>query len=1241
MQNITDIKRRIMELGPAEFQEFCDTFLFKKGYGNVHGYGMKAGTGKTTTGNPDTYFRKESGKYVFVAYTMQEHSIYAKLKEDIDKCLDESKTGVKTSDIEEIVCCHISSNLSAGNDKKLHHLCESKGIKLTIYGIDEMANQILSNYRSMAKDFLGLSIDTNQILMIDEFVTQCDANGMSAPLNTTFQFRSREKDDIEQLLLRNSVVIVTGRAGVGKTRLVLETIKDFSLNYGYKVLCVKNKNLGIYEDLVSATEHPGKYLFFIDDANELADIKQILSYITKDYLGYDVKVIATVRDYAKTGVITEAKEYVVPSIVQIEPFSEDEISSFLEKNLGIKNRDYVEKIVEIAEGNPRIAYMAGKLAIEEESLSAIYDVSQLYEAYYKRHVDATIGKDQDLCFAAGILAVINAVMLNNLTALQDTLNNYGITEERFKEKIQELSQLEVVEIHLDQVATLSDQCLANYMLYYVFFQRKLFSLEEILETGYKHFRNGVIRSLNTILNLFVNEETKEYCRQEVLKVWDKFKKTEDAIYYKFVEDFHIFRPEEGFLLASDWIKRIEPEEILLENVDYNKSHFGVNDSPLKLLQGYKNSEYIDYVIEILLDYCARNEATLVTGYKWLEDNYGIEVDSYKYKFFTQKKVADVLTNFILQGNTIAIAVGVQWAKYALGFNFRPSEVGRGGILRLYHFDLEYTEGVDEYRAACWDMLIMVAQNDLWRERLIGLIETYSRELYGKPDRVIVENDKQNVEELLGLLACDRVCFLRMLERLLLNAEKNDVHYDEKWKKRLCGPLWNFYKLLEDEFVMSNLSYEEYQAYRESRLQKYGKELSKEKVSEVITATEEILSDIPDGHDAYTINRGLELIVKEFDTALMQEFFDILINRETRISIHPCVVLDVLNKQTKSDDLLKRLKESTFSRKNEWLFAFFETLPCERVNDYYFEEFMEFLKSDEDKSIKESSYRNLRVLDKFLKIRPDIYPTACEIIYKKREYSPFIAGIYLELLFHKQVFSPEELLVLFEGNKELLQDIYFYSLSIGRLEDYTGEFLREFIRLDESWLKKYANVFWHTKSNDDYNRNGVLWESDNYIKYYDYLFDSFPNDDMYDWEICNKFKNVLVHSASDDLVNERQKEWLIHLIQEKSHSDKIDVIFDLLCELNDDLRRAGIETFLQTNDDYDVFDRLRLLPNHWSGTDSFVPAYQRQIDFLESLYPLVSGVKYLKHKIRIQKDVDMLKDMIKHEEIEVIYRHLYM
>lgn len=421
MPNITDIKRRILELAPAPFQEFCDTLISKQGYGVVHGFGMKSGTGNTTTGNPDTYFRKENGKYVFVAYTIQQTSIFSKLKEDIDKCLDFSKTGLKIEDIEEIICCHTSSNLSAGDDKALHDLCEAQGIVLTIWGIDELANQVYNRYRSLAKDYLGLSIDTNQILSVDDFVTQYDANGMAAPMNTVFQYRENEKKEIFSALDNEPIVVVTGKAGVGKTRLVLETIREVALTKGYKLLCVKNNNLGLYDDLVSATEQPDKYLFFVDDANEFADLSQILAYTTKGHLGYEVKIIVTVRDYAKAKVLSVVKEYTFPQIIEISSFTDDEIKGFLNNNLGICNEDYVKQIIRIAEGNPRIAYMAGKLAIEKQNLEAIKDVSQLYDAYYEKYVNGTLGSDNDLCFAAGVLSVINAVVLNNMSVLQELL----------------------------------------------------------------------------------------------------------------------------------------------------------------------------------------------------------------------------------------------------------------------------------------------------------------------------------------------------------------------------------------------------------------------------------------------------------------------------------------------------------------------------------------------------------------------------------------------------------------------------------------------------------------------------------------------------------------------------------------------------------------------------------------------------------------------------------------------------
>lgn len=1244
MPNITDIKRRILELAPAPFQEFCDTLISKQGYGVVHGLGMKSGTGNTTTGNPDTYFRKENRKYVFVVYTIQQTSIFSKLKEDIDKCLDFSKTRLRIEDIEEIICCHISSNLSAGDDKVLHDLCESKGIVLTLWGIDELANQVYNRYPSMAKDYLGLNIDTNQILSIDDFVAQYDANGMVAPLNTVFQYRENEKKEIICALDNESIVIVTGKAGVGKTRLVLEVIREVALTKGYKLLCVKNNNLGLYDDLVSATEQPGKYLFFVDDANELADLSQILAYTTKRHLGYEVKIIVTVRDYAKAKVLSVVKEYTFPQIVKISPFTDDEIKGFLKNNLGICNEDYFKQIIRIAEGNPRIAYMAGKLAIEKQNLEAIKDVSQLYDAYYEKYINNTLGSNKDLCFAAGVLSVINAVVLNNMSVLQELLDNYGITLEGFREKILQLFKLEVVEIQLDQVATLSDQCLANYMLYYVFFRKKLIPFSNILEIGYKYFRNGVIRSINTILNLFESDDTRSYCKQEILKVWDNLKISKDSSYNDFVKDFHVFRPEEAFLLAQQEIEIINSEKYEVCSVDFSKNVFSREESVLEYLNGYEYSEYLEYVMELLLEYCSKTARTLVSGYKWLENSYGMDVTSCKYRYYNQKKISEYIHNAILEGDTVAMALGFYWAEYSLGFSFQHTEMGRGNKIVFYNIDIKESDGIAEYRSICWQILIILASNSTWSNAVLRFLDSYAKHLHGKPDYNIVSCEIEYVEQLLSILQCDQISYLQAVQRLLVNGEKMNVKYNKKLAELLTGNEWDLYQLLKDDFVSSDLEYEEYEKKRNVLISEYGKKILKSDIPSLIQRMNHIMSDISVKRDAYSLNQGFELIVQQFDKDCMQEFMRSFIQYGENISIRPGLILEELNKSMDSIQLLSAIKQAEFPQKNEWLFSFFNTLPNEEAVSEMLQELIIFLSSDSDKTIKLSSYRSLRVLDKFLCIEPNIYPIICAIIFEKRHYSSFIVEIYFELLFHDQIYTPKEVLSLFQSNIDLLQEIYFFMIKRGKLEDLKGTFLIEFLSLGESWIQKYSEVFWeNAEKHIEVNqyRNSELWKAESYKNYFDYIFYHFPEDKMHSWRFSNAFIDVLTNVDSDIIIKQHQQEWLNHIIIDNISSNKIVAIFDFICELNEDLRRNAIKCFLENNQDFETFSKLLLLPKHYIGSGSLVPAYQKQIAFLESLYPTVAGIKFLKHRARIKSKVEMFHEMIKREEEKEIYRNLYM
>lgn len=82
---------------------------------------------------------------------------------------------------------------------------------------------------------------------------------------------------------------MVGKAGVGKTRLSLEVAKDFGNKFGYKVFCIKSMDLSISEDVAAYMENAGKYLFLIDDANELVGLKYVLEYINMENMGYDIK----------------------------------------------------------------------------------------------------------------------------------------------------------------------------------------------------------------------------------------------------------------------------------------------------------------------------------------------------------------------------------------------------------------------------------------------------------------------------------------------------------------------------------------------------------------------------------------------------------------------------------------------------------------------------------------------------------------------------------------------------------------------------------------------------------------------------------------------------------------------------------------------------------------------------------------------------------------------------------------
>ena len=112
----------------------------------------------------------------------------------------------------------------------------------------------------------------------------------------------------------------------------------------------------------------------------------------------------------------------------------------------------------------------------------------------------------------------------------------------------------------------------------------------------------------------------------------------------------------------------------------------------------------------------------------------------------------------------------------------------------------------------------------------------------------------------------------------------------------------------------------------------------------------------------------------------------------------------------------------------------------------------------------------------------------------------------------------------------------------------------------------------------------------------------------------------------DVIDEDIKSlWIKHIIVGNAHSDLIIDIFEFIRELNEDLRRFAVKIFLENNDDLEVFKKIHLFASVQSATNSFIPVYQEEITFLESLFQYMNGIEFLEHREYLQRCIENRKE----------------
>lgn len=1250
MSKLTDIKYRIDQLDGGAFQNLCDEYLTHRGYGIGYSLGMKIGTSKTSKGNPDTYFLTKNGKYVFAMYTTQKENFVKKALEDIEKCFDSSKTGLPPEDVAEVVYCHTCGRLLPGDSQRLNEFCEARNTVLTLIGLDELGSDLYLSYPRLAKDFLNISVDTGQITSISEFIQVHDSNKMSAPLNTEFMLREQELESAKEKLCLSDVLVLSGPAGVGKTRLALQLCKEIAVENGYEVLCIKSNGLELYDDLITSIETGKNYLVFVDDANELTGLHFVLDFLPRAAIGEKCikKVVVTVRDYARRQVVKQILEVEKPEILKVGLLKDEEIRKLIEAVFGITNHIYSDRIVTIAEGNARLAMLAGKVAAETERLDSIRDATELYEHYYGKQIEVIMNSETGLA-SAGIMAFFQVLRLDKLEHLQPVFTAINLTESQFISDLKQFHTLELVDLCHDKAAKISDQSFSNYLIKCAFVDKKIIPLSQMVKDCFFINKEKTISACNILLNVFSDKVVQDYIEEQVNIVWDCLR-TDANSFFPFFKAFYMIRPTETLVLLNELIDLESPHKFDVRSITFKKteSEKNINDDIISILCGFKIHSQLPEAIELLLLYYQKRPDLFEQIYSALVSQFGVDKDALRLGYFTQKTVIERLCAAVESNPTDELLVlFVRVAEQFLKLSFSRTEGGRHNTFTFYTVPLALHETVLEYRKMLLQQVYQIYESGKCHEEIESLLMDYCKGYGDGEDYEIVKHELSFVLSFFALFSPENLYHCVTAEHIKKIAKRAEYDYGNSLEPFLKSRKYEIYNVLNtDRSEMFHMDYQEYENWHKDQVEKMVRQYGLQEFQYLLQVCKECLETVD--REGRLLCFGVECVIEAFseNQELYINAVNEYLNADTPYDIHTYGILRNLFEMMSTEEVKALIESHDFSQKNTWLWAFYAELPAKQISAAWADDFLMYLESV-PRHIRSSPYRPLDEMKKFECVDKDIILKASRVITSHYEESPFVFSLYFFLMMNPCRTEAGKVIAKYKNDIPLLEEIYLKCIAYSTHEDYDGHFLAEIILNDPSFLYCYLDKILEKTlhlygSHDEWvSRLDFIWTDDAFSSYMDLISDYvFEKTERKHWIYSSIVGQLLLHKNGETDVAERQEQWIQNTI-EKYCMDQQHMygLFSAIDEHSTNRRRNALEKFLKLNSDYALFEKLPLEASSWGGWGSMIPYMQERITYLTSLMPLLSSVKYLKHKQKIEHDIEIWKSRIKSEEIQELLESL--
>jgi Novel STAND NTPase 3 len=1179
------LEQKLLAIDGAGFQNLCDTYLVMREneYSSLNRTGSQLGKLKTIIGTPDSFMRLSDNKLAYIEYTTQSTSLVNKIKDDIDKCLDESKTGVIPSKIHKIIVC-FNSRLKVDEETTLQEYVLKKKVNLELIGIDTISLDIMSKYYLLARDFLGMSLDTGQILPFDIFIKEYNnkANKLSTPLDNLFFHRQLELKSIQSILTSKSLLILSGASGVGKTKIGIEAINVFKdENPDYTSYVITKKDVDIYEDLKIQLKDDKDYILLIDDANrQLPNLSQIFGFFKSKRKG-NLKLIITVRNYALSDIYNLSYDFDCETI-DIPKFSDEEIIDILKSDsFKIINNNYQKKIVQIADGNARLAIMGARLALEKELEFLLGDVGDLFESYFKSYaIDFDLFSNKDLLKSLALVSFFYTIDRENRSFINKILLDFNLDYYKFNEAIEQLHQKELVEIQYNHIR-ISEQVMATYFFYIVFIRDGLLSFETLLfnyfETHKYHIKDSIIPANNSF--------GYEKVLSKINPVIDKYivvNKGDDSKLLEFLDVFWFYKPDATLAYFFNKTNLIEEPKNPIYSGFYETNDFVHNrEQTIDYLSRFFRNYGDSFIpsIELGFEYVRKRPEHLAEFVRRIRETLLFDEPDEKYAYKRQSTFINLLKEKIKEGFYHYSVAFFELAKTFLKHSFHITHGGRKNSITFYDYPITDSEEIREIRKDIWETLFYCFKES--RGEVVTVINEYKPEYRNRNPKIIDFDLSLLIPFISEYFSPKSFNETFVVNELInsLNREKEITDLSYKSLKSEFNTLEyrNFRKIdwnrLRDKDEYDYTDWRKYEKLKAENLKENFTYSSCENFNSFFDSIENVLkvSEISNSQ----IENSIDIIISENFKNNNEVGFNLLKqylekNYDIRTLYKTLFVINNITKQW-SLSLWKLLKNWENENSINWKLDSLVRLPNEHIDNYYYNEVLDTIKS-----ITKPLYLDLDQLSKFHIIDEFFLKKVIDIISNKIESKS------IRIIFSDFPFTDN--LGIFKGDFDLIKKSYFQQFEFGKSGSSFDYQKKGFKSIYNKYPEFLFDFFFHFYTKYDVHRDvksldiSFIWDNPKDTSNIEKIIKLLIEKEQY-IGLGEHSVSALFYSLNNDQQKHNAFVFIKDFISKNAfESDNIQIIFDTVKECLVEKYEELFHRFLDINSDLDFFKKIDWIGN---------------------------------------------------------------